>query len=98
MAWAGARGVPRHIRQQVINRDGTCQLRFPGCTADIDEIDHIVNVARLGIARADANQLENLQGVCKPCHRIKTRQEARSGQNRWKRQAEQHPGLIRPAQ
>lgn len=94
MTWSGSRGVPRHIRRQVIARDEVCQLRYSGCTGNIDEVDHIVNVARLGVRREDANQLDNLQGVCAPCHRIKTRRESNEGRRRWKRSPERHPGLL----
>jgi hypothetical protein len=42
----GQRGVPRHVRIRVLERDrGVCQLGYDGCTYIATEVDHIVPVA-----------------------------------------------------
>ena len=101
MAWAnGGPGskipaaIKRTVRQQ---QHDTCRTIDPTvCTGAIDEYDHIVNVKTLGINRPDANDENNIQGLCKPCHKVKTQREATAGHNRWKRPVEAHPGLARP--
>ena len=76
MSTWGQRGVPRVLRQRILDRDrGRCQLRYPGCTGVATEVDHIVNVARLGVSRAHATDEINLQSVCSACHRRKTERE-----------------------
>ena len=36
-----------------LERDGhQCQLGYPGCLGEATEVDHIVNIATTGIARA----------------------------------------------
>ena len=77
-----------------MERDGVCRLQYHGCTQAIEEIDHIINVARIGIDRREANDINNLQGVCKRCHRVKTNAESAAARNRWKRKLENHPGLV----
>ena len=73
----GNRGVPQHIRIRVFERDGwRCQLNYSGCTIVATEVDHRVNVASLGITRAQADRNENLlQAVCRHCHARKTEHE-----------------------
>lgn len=51
------------------------------------ELDHIINHARGG-----TNELNNLQWLCKPCHKRKTQKEATAARNAWKRKPEKHPG------
>lgn len=93
MAW-GQRGLPPHIRRKIIARDRWCQLGFAGCTERIDEIDHIINVASRGLVREHDTDPNNLQGVCKHCHHIKTQAEALAGRTAWKRKPERHPGYV----
>lgn len=72
----GQRGVPRAVRAAVLARDGhACRLRYDGCIGRATEADHIVNVASLGVDRAEAVAVESMQAACAPCHRIKTRRE-----------------------
>lgn len=76
----------RQLRKQVLERDVTCVLcRVRPATV----ADHIE-------AMADRHELEHLQGVCEPCHRLKTAREAaaaRAARPTRKRPPEQHPGL-----
>jgi len=95
----GNRGVPKKLREQVLRRDGyRCQLRYDGCIGEATEADHIVNVASLGVARAQAVQPVGLQAVCVPCHRVKTQAERTAGIARHYAQRhrtdEPHPGLL----
>lgn len=81
-------------RRRVLRRDPTCQLRYPGCTVVSTEVDHR--------NRGDDHRDENLQGVCGPCHKRKTRWEAAQArrvsgamrQQSPERPPESHPGLI----
>jgi 5-methylcytosine-specific restriction protein A len=62
-------------RQAVLKRDPSCRLQYPGiCSTVSTEVDHIV--------RGAGEYLYNLQGVCSPCHRHKTQQEARQARQR----------------
>ena len=92
-----ANRIPKAVARVVRERDGNvCQLRYDGCTFDAEEIDHIVNVASTGMGRADVNRRvtpEDLQCVCRACHRVKTAREISVGRNRWKRPRERHPGM-----
>lgn len=96
MAWAnGGAGskIPTAIKRTVRQRQGgTCNTYDPRvCTGCIDEFDHIHNVKRLGIQRAEANDCNNIQGLCKPCHKRKTQHEAHEGRTRGRRKPPRHP-------
>jgi 5-methylcytosine-specific restriction protein A len=56
-------------RDQVLARDPECRLKYPGCSGRSTEVDHIV--------RGGGDYLYNLQGVCSPCHKVKSQREAR---------------------
>ena len=72
MSTWGRRGLPANIRTHILRRDhGECQLGYPGCLGFATEVDHIVNVAALGIGRDEANHDELLQACCTHCHAIK---------------------------
>lgn len=96
--------VSQRVKNQVRRRDGSCRLQFPGCTGRIDEFDHIEGLAALGIPRTPVLDASTVQGVCRPCHSIKTEQQRRDGIERAKqrrgsvskryRDREQHPGAI----
>ena len=59
-------------RLRVLRRDRfTCQLRYPGCTRQAQEVDHITPIT-LGGSLLDPH---NGQAVCKACHAVKTRVE-----------------------
>lgn len=73
----------RTIRARVLARDPECQI----CRVRPSVIaDHIE-------AMTDDHRLEALQGVCEPCHRLKTSAEANAA-----RAASQRPGRRRPAE
>jgi 5-methylcytosine-specific restriction endonuclease McrA len=69
--WAGSTRRQRlppdwdRRRRTVIDRDPICRICANALSA---EVDHI--------APGDNHDLENLQGLCKPCHRDKTQAEA----------------------
>jgi hypothetical protein len=63
------------------------------CWGTIDEYDHIINVKSVRGDRSQLNNPDLIQGLCKPCHRLKTQLEARTARNQWKRKPERHPGL-----
>lgn len=75
--WAYSAAKPR-----ILERDHwQCQLRYPGCLIEATEVDHITNIARLGIPRSHIDDT-NLQAACHYCHGIKTAAERRAGQQR----------------
>lgn len=104
MSQWGTGGVTQAVRQRILQRDNhTCQQQDPGCTITATEVDHIVNLAALGLTRADAMADEddnNLRAICTPCHKTKTERERRTGfdayqQHRRTRKrlpAQPHPG------
>lgn len=72
MSTWGQRGVPRHIRMRILERDGgVCQLGYPGCTYIATEIDDIIPVSVLGVGRDQVDD-DNRQAVCAACHHRKT--------------------------
>jgi 5-methylcytosine-specific restriction endonuclease McrA len=101
MAWSnnssGSKFSAR-TKRIVKHRDqGTCQLQYPGCTGVAEQLDHITNLATLGISRSDpeADDPNNLQSVCRSCHTKKTQAEAHAAKRAKRfRKPLQHPGLI----
>lgn len=104
-SWSGTRrSFPKRTRNRVLRRDPECRLAIPGvCTTTSTEVDHIVGHADALAAGWDPSDIDdeaNAQGVCSPCHRIKTRAEQQRGRQRTatkpkrQRAAEQHPGLV----
>lgn len=94
MTWGQGRYVSPRVKAQVRKRDKTCRLAYPGiCTRAIDEFDHPDGLAAQGKQRTSVLDAAEVQGVCAPCHRHKTQQQARAGRSRWKRTPEKHPGL-----
>jgi hypothetical protein len=99
-SWQGrttgqGRYVSPKVKAAVRARDKTCRLNYPViCTGAIDEMDHPDGLAATGKPRTSVLTAGVVQGVCRPCHRRKTQQQARAGRNGWKRQAERHPGLL----
>ncbi|WP_431604677.1 HNH endonuclease [Corynebacterium accolens] len=87
-----SRGAPHKQRQQALNRDHH-QCVQCGNTENL-EVDHIKNVANGG-----NHDLDNLQTLCRPCHKRKTLGEMRAGhqgrKTRARYPAETHPGLIK---
>ena len=79
MSTWGRRGVPRTVRQRILERDRyTCQIAEFGCLVTATEVDHVINVASLGIPREDANEDHMLQAACSNCHARKTERERRA--------------------
>jgi 5-methylcytosine-specific restriction protein A len=66
------------LATRILKRDKTCQLHYPGtwhtnkgeatCTRIATEVDHIGS-------RTDHSP-KNLRGVCSPCHRRRTQEQA----------------------
>lgn len=85
-------GAPHKQRQQTLKRDHYQCVKC-GSTERL-EVDHIKNVASGG-----GHNLDNLQTLCKTCHRQKTLGEMRAGhqgrKNRGRYPVEPHPGLIK---
>lgn len=106
-SWSGTRrSFPKRTRARILRRDPHCKLAIEGvCTGTSTEADHITPHAQalaLGWPLPDIDSIENGQGVCKPCHQIKTRAEQTEGQRRaattkpTTRNPEPHPGLVTP--
>jgi 5-methylcytosine-specific restriction protein A len=84
----------RAVRLQVLKRDQyRCQLQYAECVGQATEVDHITNIAASNTQRAQANNPNELQAVCSPCHRAKTQREAAQARGSWRRPPERHPGL-----
>lgn len=85
MTWQGQEGsgdhVPIAVRRAVRRRDGdTCQLGYEGCTGQYQELDHIDGLAaRGGVLRTSALTIDELQCVCRSCHKVKTQWQAKVG-------------------
>lgn len=72
------------IRADVLTRDPTCQLHYPGtwhttrglasCGGTSSEVDHI--------GRADDHTPGNLRGVCTDCHRRRTQAQSADARRR----------------
>lgn len=98
MAWSnegnGSR-IPDGIKRQVrADQNNQCNTIDPSvCTGHIDEFDHIINVKTLRVERPEANDRNNIQGLCSPCHKIKTQREAQAARRRKYRRPYRHPGL-----
>jgi 5-methylcytosine-specific restriction endonuclease McrA len=96
MAWTnGGEGskIPDPIKRQVRARQhNQCNTYNPTlCTGRIDEYDHITNIKTLHTPRHLANDPNNIQGLCTPCHKTKTQTEATAGKRRHLRPRQPHP-------
>lgn len=86
---------PREVRMAVLRRDQLCVM----CgEAPSTEVDHIIPVSQGGTAHPS-----NAQGVCSPCHRLKTNKErglAQRGNKRktLRQETQLHCGLINTTQ
>lgn len=95
MAWQGrAVRFSTAQRAQILARD-------PMCVHCGDRPSTIAD-HRMPVAEGGANTIANGQGMCVPCHDVKTAAETRRGSARWSarrprqnRPPEQHPGVIR---
>ena len=96
--------IPQRIRDQVRRRDKTCRLGYDGCTGRIDEMDHIEGLAAQGRPRETVLCADEIQGVCAPCHKVKTQRQSAEGRaraaarrgsgSRRYRDRESHPGRL----
>lgn len=59
------------IRQRILRRDPICRACMAAPSAEVDHIDNPHD-------HSDAN----LQGLCAPCHKVKTQREAARGRRR----------------
>ena len=84
--------IPAAVKRTVRIRDEVCQLRYPGCTVNIDEFDHIAGIAATRQDRATANHPDQLRGVCRTCHKQRTQQQSLAARRRHLRTPPQHPG------
>lgn len=80
-------------------------MQYLGCTGSIEEMDHVEGLAALGIPRTPVLSANDIQGVCRHCHAIKTDGQRRDGIARAKarrgghvsrkyRDVERHPGQL----
>lgn len=91
MSWRRTRTQPTNAqRRRILTRDPLCRLRYPGvCTVWSTEVDHI----RAGTTGHVPDHM--LQGVCRPCHRVKTSRDIAASNRRRTRpdtQRPPHPG------
>lgn len=96
MAWAnGAPGshIPEATKRTVRRRQGNqCNTIDPTvCVGAIHDYDHTVNLKAAGLTRASANHPDLIQGLCKPCHKVKTQAESLAARRRGKRPPPRHP-------
>lgn len=81
--------VKRTVRARQHNRCNTINPTI--CTGQIQQFDHIVNVKTQRIDRRQANDPNGIQGLCIPCHKVKTQAEAQAARARGKRTPPRHP-------
>lgn len=63
------------IRAYVLAQAQLCaECDKSGRIAAAEEVDHIIPLSQGG-----TDELGNLQGLCKPCHKAKTARESRAG-------------------
>ena len=103
----GSRAL-RRFNAFILERAGhRCQINIGGvCIGHATQVDHIRNLATLGIPRNHAEALDphNAQAACEPCHEWKTERErikalaeanrrrAVARRARLRRKPEKHPG------
>ncbi|AZG44818.1 hypothetical protein D7316_01409 [Gordonia insulae] len=103
MPWQGTGAgtgshIPRRVRRAVILRDqGLCQLGYEGCTGFYQELDHVVGVAVRGVERTHTLTVEELQCVCRACHKRKTAWQAKAGRGLGEREPQRDHRLGRVA-
>lgn len=95
MAWSNTPGhsIPQRVKNIVHQRQAGCCATIDKtvCWGTIDEYDHIINVKSTHTDRRHLNNPDLLQGLCRPCHKIKTQAEAQAARNRGKRKPPRHP-------
>lgn len=74
------------IRRRILARDPICRLALEVCTGRSNEVDHVGD-------KHDHSD-HNLRGVCTPCHKRRTQEQAQAAKPRQRRATESHPGLL----
>lgn len=82
-SWSGKRtAFPPRIRRLILTRQPECAT---GCGQPSTIADHIINhptAIRAGWTLEQYHSPTNGQGLCEPCHTLKTRDEQAEGRNR----------------
>lgn len=92
MAWSSSNrraSLPsdwKHLRAKILKRDPLCQLAYDCCAGASQEVDHI--------GAADDHRPMMLRGVCVPCHKRRTQEQAQAARPTRARPQERHPGVI----
>lgn len=100
MVWdntASGSHIPAKSKRVVNKRQNNRCINLDAriCTGAIEDYDHVINLASIKVERSHANDPALLQGLCKPCHKLKTQQEAYHARwGRRYRKPERHPGLV----
>ena len=76
----------RKIRARILQRDPLCTLALDCCAGRSVEVDHI--------GEATDHRDHMLRGVCSPCHKRRTQQQAREARPTRARPQPPHPGVI----
>lgn len=77
----------RKIRARILKRDPLCRLAYPDiCAGHSREVDHI--------GPPNDHRPHMLRGVCTPCHKRRTQEQAQAARPTRARPQEQHPGRL----
>ena len=76
----------RTIRARILHRDPTCTLGYDCCTVRSVEVDHI--------GEAHDHRDHMLRGVCSPCHKRRTNEQAQAARIPRTRPQPAHPGRL----
>lgn len=87
----------KRVRQSVLDRDEhRCRIRGPRCIGVATIVDKRIPAS---IAPALAEEPDNLQAVCRPCHTAKTAKEAAEASKRSpRRRTQKRPARIHPSE
>jgi len=79
MTWAGYTQPPDwwRTRARILRRDPNCRLGYDCCTRTSTTVDH-----RVPVSQGGGHEDSNLQGVCVPCHAVKSEREKLEGMAR----------------
>lgn len=77
----------RKIRARILRRDPICRLAYDDiCEGRSVEVDHI--------GEANDHRPHMLRGVCSPCHKRRTQEQAQAARPQRDRPKPSHPGVI----
>lgn len=91
-SWSGRRSsFPSAIRKRILERDPICAICHEQTSTIADHEPNYMTLVRLGVP--DPHDPKYGQGLCSPCHDIKTLAEAAAGRKRMKgrREPRRHP-------